>query len=326
MTSARQGAADRPQQRLKGALTLSAAVLVTALQDAFIKDLSGSYPVHQMQVFRAASALVLTLIWLAGSGGLRLLFATPLTKLLLVRSLVLSIASLSFYTALSALPFADAVAIYFSLPLIIAALSGLLIGEKVPLARWLAVALAFGGVAIVLRPGSGLFDPASLIVLFSTLCYAIGLMLTRPVGMRVNAAVMGVWQLVAFLVTGGILALVFGGGAFHSEAHPSLSYLTGGWVSPSAGDLAKLLGFGTGAALATFLYTAGYRVATPSFVAPFEYSGLLWASLLGFVMWGDIPPVSTIQGAALIVGAGLWMIWRESRAQKIVPDRPISDT
>ena len=138
----------------------------TALQDAFIEDLSGSYPVHQMQVLRAGSALILTLIWLAGSGGLRLLFATPLSTLLLVRSFVLSVASLSFYTALSAMPFADTVAIYFSMPLMMAALSGLLIGEKVPLARWLAVAVAFAGVAVVLRPGSGLFEPASLIVLF----------------------------------------------------------------------------------------------------------------------------------------------------------------
>jgi drug/metabolite transporter (DMT)-like permease len=316
VTSARAGAAERPQQRLKGALTLSAAVLVTALQDAFIKDLSGSYPVHQMQVLRAGSALTLTLIWLAGSGGLALLFATPLSKLLLARSFVLSMASLSFYTALSAMPFADTVALYYSMPLMMAALSGLLIGEKVPLARWAAVAVAFVGVVIVLRPGGGLFEPASLVVLFSTLCYAIGLMLTRPVGMRVNAAVMGVWQLAAFLVTGGILALVFGSGAFHNDAHPSLSYLTGGWVSPSAGDLAKLLGFGAGAALATWLYTAGYRIATPSFVAPFEYSGLLWASLLGFAMWGDVPPGTTFAGAALIVAAGLWMIWHESRIPK----------
>lgn len=304
---------------------LTLAVLVGALQDAFIKDLSGKYPVYEMQLLRGGTAMLLIFVWIAATGGLRHLLG-PRPGFLLFRSVVLAVASLTFYMALAAMQFADAVAIYFSMPLMIAALSGLVIGESVPLRRWLAVIVAFAGVAIVVRPGTGLFNPASLIVLFSTLCYAIGLMLTRPVGMRVNAAVMGVWQLVAFLVTGGILALVFGGGAFHSEAHPSLSYLTGGWVSPSAGDLAKLLGFGTGAALATYLYTAGYRIATPSFVAPFEYSGLLWASLLGFVMWGDIPPVSTIQGAALIVGAGLWMIWRESRAQKIVPDRPISDT
>ncbi len=311
-TGARGDAGSRPQQRLKGALILTAAVFVTALQDAFIKDLSAAYPVHQMQTLRAATALVLIFGWIVASGGLRLLLGTRPSKLLLVRSAILSMASLSFYVSLAAMQFADAVAIYFSMPLMIAALSGLVIGERVPSWRRLAIGIAFIGVAIVVRPGSGLFEPASLIVLFSTLCYALGLMLTRPVGMRVNSAVMGLWQLIGFLVTGIVLSLVFGGGSFHDAAHPSLSYLTAGWVMPTPSDLVQMLGFGAAAAAGTILYSAGYKVAAPSFVAPFEYSALIWASILGFVMWGDIPGIHTFAGAALIVAAGLWMIWREA--------------
>ncbi len=318
MTGARGDAARRPQQRLEGALILTAAVFVTALQDAFIKNLSGSYPVHQMQTFRAGTALLLIFGWIAASGGLRLLFTTRPSGLLLVRSAVLSLASLSFYVSLAAMQFADAVAIYFSMPLMIAALSGLVIGERVPPWRWLAVGAAFVGVAIVVRPGSGVFEPASLIVLFSTFCYAIGLMLTRPVGMRVNSAVMGLWQLIGFLATGIALSLVFGSGAFHDGAHPSLGYLTGGWIRPTPLDLAQLLGFGVAAAAATILYPAGYKVAAPSFVAPFEYSALIWASILGFVMWGDVPGPTTFAGAALIVAAALWMIGHEARYQRSV--------
>jgi drug/metabolite transporter (DMT)-like permease len=315
VNGARGDAAARPQERLKGALILSLAVAVTAAQDAFIKNLSHSYPVHQMQTFRAGMALLLIFGWIAASGGLPLLLRTRPSGLLLARSVILSLASLSFYISLAAMPFADAVAIYFSLPLMIAALSGLLIGERVPPWRWIAVAVGFVGVVIVQHPGSGVFEPASLIVLFSTLCYAIGLMLTRPVGMRVNSAVMGFWQLVGFLTTGIALSLVFGTGAFHDSAHPSLSYLTAGWVTPTLLDAAQLLGFGIAAAAATFLYTAGYKVAAPSFVAPFEYSALIWASIWGFAMWGDVPGASTFGGAALIVAAGLWMIWREARTQ-----------
>jgi drug/metabolite transporter (DMT)-like permease len=313
---ARGDAAARPQQRLKGALILSLAVAVTAMQDAFIKDLSQSYPVHQMQTFRAGAALTLIVGWIAANGGLGLLLRTRPSGLLLLRSAILSLASLSFYVSLAAMQFADAVAIYFSMPLMIAALSGLVIGERVPPWRWIAVGIGFVGVVIVQHPGVGVFEPASLIVLFSTLCYALGLMLTRPVGMRVNSAVMGFWQLIGFLVTGIALSLVFGGGAFHDAAHPSLSYLTAGWVMPTPRDLAELLGFGVAAAAATILYTAGYKIAAPSFVAPFEYSALIWASLWGFAMWGDVPGVSTLGGAALIVAAGLWMIWREAGSQK----------
>ena len=185
--------------------------------------------------------------------------------------------------------FADAVAIYFSLPLMIAALSGLLIGEQVPPQRWVAIVVAFVGVAIITQPTSGVFNPATLIALFSTLCYAVGLMLTRPVGMRVPSAVMGLWQLMAFVTTGVILGLVFGSGAFHDPAHPSFSYLTQGWITPTPRHLLEMLAFGVAAALATILYTAGYKVVAPSFVAPFEYQSLIWASLWGFVMWGDVP-------------------------------------
>jgi drug/metabolite transporter (DMT)-like permease len=302
----------RPQQRLKGALMLTLAVLVGALQDAFIKDLSGKYPVYEMQLLRGGTAMLLIFAWIAATGGLRHLLG-PRPGFLLFRSVVLAVASLTFYMALAAMQFADAVAIYFSMPLMIAALSGLVIGESVPLRRWLAVIVAFAGVAIVVRPGTGLFNPASLIVLFSTLCYAIGLMLTRPLGMQVDSKVMALWQVGGFVVTAALLFLVFGNGAFHDPAHPSLSYLTAGWVDPPAGDLVRMLGFGVAAAAASFLYTLGYKLAAPSFVAPFEYSALLWAALWGFVFWGDIPHASTFAGAALIIGAGLWMVWRERR-------------
>jgi drug/metabolite transporter (DMT)-like permease len=315
VTGARGDAATRPQQRLKGALILSAAVLVTGLQDAFIKDLSAAYPVWEMQIFRGGSALLLIFGWIVAGGGLRQLLGTRPSGLLLARSFILSMASLSFYVSLAGMQFADAVAIYFSLPLMIAGLSGLLIGEQVPPRRWIAIIVAFAGVAIIAQPTSGVFNPASLIALFATLCYAVGLMLTRPVGMRVPSAVMGLWQLMGFVATGAILGLVFGSGAFHDPDHPSFSYLTQGWITPTPGHLLQMLAFGIAAALATILYTAGYKVVAPSFVAPFEYQSLIWASLWGFVLWGDVPAATTFGGAALIVAAGLWMIWRESRSQ-----------
>ena len=93
MTGARGDAARRPQQRLKGALILTLAVFVTGLQDAFIKDLSSAYPVHEMQTFRAGAALTLIFGWIVASGGLRLLLATRPSGLLLLRSAILSLAA-----------------------------------------------------------------------------------------------------------------------------------------------------------------------------------------------------------------------------------------
>lgn len=311
---ARTGAVARPQQKMKGALYLSAAVFVTGLQDLFIKDLSAAYPVWEMQIFRGSSAALLIFAWIVLAGGLRQLLSTRPSLLLLARSAILAMASLTFYVSLAGMQFADAVAIYFSMPLMIAALSGFVIGERVPPQRWFAIIVAFVGVAIITQPTSGVFNPASLIALFSTLCYAVGLMLTRPVGMRMPSAVMGLWQLMGFVTTGVVLGLVFGSGAFHDSAHPSFSYLTQGWITPTPWHVLEMAAFGVAAALATILYAAGYKAAAPSFVAPFEYQSLIYASLWGFLMWGDVPAGTTFGGAALIVAAGLWMIWRESRA------------
>jgi len=303
--------AERPHRKLAGALTIMAAVLVTSLQDAFIKDVSAAYPLSQMQTIRSFVALLLILIWIALNGGLSPLFTTRPSWLLLTRAFVLSLASLSFYLALAAMHFPDAVSIYFSMPFIIAALSGLIIGEKVPASRWLAVGVAFVGVMIVMQPGSGVFEPASLIALFSTLCYAVGLMLTRPLGVKMDANVIGFWQMLFYAGSGVLLSLVLGSGAFHDPAHPSLSYLTAPWRMPSNVDLLVLVGTGFGAAAATVLYTVAYRIASPSFVAPLEYTTLLWVSIWSYLFWREVPADTTLMGAALIIAAGLWMIWKD---------------
>src|SRR4029450_4942104 len=111
-TDARRDASARPQQKLKGALILSAAVLVTGLQDAFIKDLSAAYPVWEMQIFRGGSAALLILGWVVIGGGLRAAGGPRPSLLLLARSAILAMASLSFYVSLAGMQFADAVAIY----------------------------------------------------------------------------------------------------------------------------------------------------------------------------------------------------------------------
>jgi drug/metabolite transporter (DMT)-like permease len=109
--SARGGAQTRPQHKLKGALFLSAAVLVTGVQDAFIKDLSAAYPVWEMQIFRGGSAALLIFGWIVFGGGLGQLIGTRPSWLLLARSAILATASITFYVALAGMQFADAVAI-----------------------------------------------------------------------------------------------------------------------------------------------------------------------------------------------------------------------
>lgn len=305
---------NRPDRKLAAALILSGGIGLTTVQDAFIKHLSGAYPFHQMQTIRSGLALGLILAVIAVRRELsHLRVSRP--GLLAVRSFTLAVASALFYLGLAAIPLADASAIYFAMPLLVVALSGLLIGEPVQAWRWIAAGTGFAGVLITISPGSSVFEPAALVSLAATMLYAVGHMLARPLGDSVSLNTMAFYQCAAFLVVAVALAATFGTGLFHSDAHVSLSYLTRGWIMPSTADMLILAGAGAATALGIYVYSAAYRLAAPSFVSPFEYTSMIWAIGMGYLMFGDVPRPATLAGAGLIVAAGIFLIWFENRSK-----------
>ena len=312
---------NRPDAKLLAALILCGGIGLISFQDAFIKLLVGAYPFHQMQTIRSGLALALIFVLLLVRGDLGLL-RTPDGGLVALRSIILAVASALFYLGLAAIPMADASAIYFALPLMVAALSGILIGERVRLYRWIAAAAGFIGVVITIGPGTSVFEPASLFALTASILYAVGHMLARPLGDRVSISAMAFYQCTAFLAVALLLAALFGTGLMQSEAHVSLSYLTRPWVMPAAGDMLVFAGTGVTAAFGMYIYTAADRLASPSFVAPFEYTMLLWSIALGFVFFGDIPKPTTLYGALIIVAAGLFLIGFERRSKPEVTPQP----
>ena len=314
----------RPDRKLAAALILSGGIGITSVQDGFIKLLSGAYPFPQMQTIRCGLALLAIFTLMAFRGDLGALkIAKP--RLLVVRSFTLAAASALFYVGLAAIPLADASAIYFAMPLMVAALSGLVIGETVGVWRWVAAAAGFVGVVLTISPGSSVFEPASLVALAATLLYAVGHMLARPLGDTVSLSAMAFYQCAAFVFVALILAGLFGTGLFHSDAHVSLSYLTRPWVMPTLADSIILLGCAAAAAFGMFIYSAAYRLASPSFVAPFEYTSMFWAAALGFIMFGDLPKLATVYGAAIIAGAGLPLIWFERPSKPVTAPQAVHE-
>src|SRR5262245_44220713 len=211
-----------PRQRLKAVAILVSAVAISSIQDAVIKLISTDYPFHQMQFVRSAGALPFIVLLALRRRELPAALAAAGSKLLYLRSFMLALASALFYVGLAAITLADAAAIFFSMPMIVSLLSGPVIGEPVPLRQWLAMIVAFIGVIIVIRPGTSVFEPASLIMLASTACYALGHMLTRPLGARVSTLVMGLYQNLTFLAVAAVLGLLFGNGGWHMTTHSSL--------------------------------------------------------------------------------------------------------
>jgi drug/metabolite transporter (DMT)-like permease len=287
-----------------GVAFLCLGVLVFSLQDAIIKQVSGDYSVTEAVTIRSLIAIPI-LAWLvhreAGLGAI----ASPRFWWLTLRAFALFISYTAYYLAFPALPLADAVALYFTAPLFITALAGPFLGERVGWRSWAAIFAGFAGVIIMLQPGSSLFEPAALLSLLSALLYGSAALMTRRLGITETASVMSFYQTWVFLVGAAGVALFFQIAGIESASHPSLEFLVRPWTIPVAVDFSLMAACGAIAAVGMVLLTHAYRIAQANLVTAFEYTGILWVPLWGFVFFAEVPRWTTVLGAILIVAAGV---------------------
>lgn len=289
---------------VRGIVCLCLGVFVFSLQDAVIKQVSGAYPLTEVVAIRSLVAIPILLVMVQWEAGWRAIFSPdfwPLTA----RAAILFVSYTAYYLAFPALPLADAVALYFTVPLFVTALAGPFLGERSGWRVWSAVAMGFIGVMIMLQPGNGLFEPAALLSLLAAAMYGTSMLMARKLGAAQAASVMAFYQNWVFLAGAALTALVLHQlGIVHAD-HPSVSFLVRAWVWPTLSDGWLIASCGLIAATGMMFLTSAYRIARASLVTSFEYSGVLWAPLWGFLFFGEIPRLTTVAGAALIVGAGL---------------------
>ncbi len=253
--------------------------------------------VLEMLFFRGLVGAPIVLGWIMLNGGIADI-RTRRPRAHLFRA-VIGVGSLAMiFQGLILLPIADAVTIGFSAPAFATLLSALLLGEQVGRYRWLAVALGFLGVLIVTRPGGADLPAAG--ILFALLG-AIGngavTVTIRQLGTSERPAVIAFWFLVAALAVGAI------GMAFVATAHAPLTW-------------ALLVFAGVIGAGAQLLLTESLHRAPVSVVVPFDYVHIVWAALLGWLIWATVPGINTVIGAALIIASGLFTAWREHRLRR----------
>jgi drug/metabolite transporter (DMT)-like permease len=308
----RQVMTHRPHQQNAAAAIASAiaASIVFSLNDMGIKFLSGGYPLHEIVLLRSVSALAITLAVLVpfGGGFANLLTRRPLLHAL--RGVLVVISNMLFFLALASVSLAETTAIFFVAPLLIAALSVVVLGEIVGPWRWSAIAAGFAGVLIVLDPGGEAFRPAALLSLGSALAYGATTMITRLMRFTESAATMTFYVQLFFLVSSAAFGLLFGDGRFAGTGDPSLEFLLRPWVALPPTDLAIVLGIGATSAVGGYFYSRAYANAEAGLVAPFEYAALLMAIFWGIVVFGEWPNGQAIAGMSLIVASGMLVIWR----------------
>lgn len=303
----------------RGILTLVLGIAVFSVQDLILKQLSGNYPLHQAMVLRSLVALPFHLAIVWWFDGRLSTITTPNWWKMLARGLLGFVAYTAYYLGLATMPMPETVALFFTGPLFITLAAALFLGERVRLVSALAVAAGFTGVLLIVQPGGAGFDLAALLPVLGALGYALAMVAARPLGRTESAAAMAFWGNLCFLFCALALSAVYGTGTLADASHPSMAFLTRGWVMPPAADLALMAACGVIAAVGLTLLTYAYRVAPSSTVAPFEYSFMFWGVLWGWLIWGDFPDALGWVGIAVIIGAGLVVI-RAPATKKAAPE------
>ena len=285
-----------PDRIARGILAISAGAAVLTVNDAVAKLLTDRHDPVQILFLRnlvAVPIIAAAALALRGPSALR----SRKPGLHALRGLLMLAGTWLYFSGLSLLPLARATALIFAAPLIITALSVPLLGERVGPWRWGAVILGFAGVLIVVQPGGAAFQAAALLPLGAALAYALLMISARWIGPED-----GFWTTMLFIV---LFPMLY-----------SAPFAAAVWTPPRLADLGLFVACGICGSLGITLIGQAFRLAPASAVAPFDYTALLWATALGWAVWGDVPRGATVAGALVIVASGLLVAWREARAAR----------
>jgi drug/metabolite transporter (DMT)-like permease len=289
---------------LKAILLKVASALLFAMMSALVRYLGESVPIGQQVFFRSAFAILPVALIYAWRRELHHALYTKRPLGHVGRGLISVAGMFLNFAALARLPLSDATAISFAAPLITVAFAALFLGERVRIYRWSAVAIGFVGVVVMLWPYLDLrqFTPggaASAAATIGAIC-ALGAAFTNA-GSVIQTRRLTTTETTSSIVFYFSLICAIGG----------LATLPFGWIAPALPQLAALIGLGVLGGLAHVLVTESYRYAPASVIAPFDYSMMIWAFILGYTLFDEIPSVYVFCGAAIVAASGLFVIWRE---------------
>src|SRR6202011_2382070 len=280
---------DERSARLAGIGLMLLSIFMFSFGDALGKFMVATYSVGQLLWLRACAALIvlLPMIWRHRAGFMQL--ERPWLQLLRVTLSTLEVAA--FFLATVYLPLADVITYYLASPIFVTALSPIVLREHVGWRRWSAVLIGFCGVVIALRPSSQTISWPAVIALGGSLCFSVLMLITRLLRATPDI-VMASSQFFGTFTLGAVMSPF-------------------GWVTPSLGSLALFAAAGCISVSALLCVNRSLKLAPASVVVPYQYSMIVWAIMFGIIVFGDVPSWPTIVGAAIIIGAELYIFLRE---------------
>lgn len=286
------------QNVAKGIVMMLLAVFFFSIMDTSMKWLSYHYSPFQVSFFRGLCSLPFVMMWFAYSGRLEhLKTGKPMWHL--VRGVMSVLFLVGVVIGLRELTLANAYAIFFSAPLLVALLSILFLNEKVGIKRWSSIIVGLIGVLIALNPtGEGFFSLGAIACLFGVIGYSVVVIVIKKMSTTETTFAMVFYFLLSLTLGCGVLSIF-------------------DWQPMQWEHWPVLLALGLSGSIGQYLITEAFRLAPVSVITPLDYSALIWGALFGYLIWYEIPALHVWIGAAIIIGSGLYLMIRESKVKPV---------
>ncbi|MCX5513707.1 DMT family transporter [Kaistia algarum] len=283
----------RLSPRMAGIGLMLLGIFIFSANDALGKWLVDTYSVGAVLLFRSLAAMIALVPFLHRDGGIAALRRAPRPGLQVFRIVLATTEVAMFYASVRYLPLADVMTFYLASPVFVAALSALVLKEKIDRGRWIAILVGFVGVIVVLKPSAASLSWPAVIAMTGSFLYSVLMIVTRQLRGSPDSTLLA-FSTGAALIAGLILAPL-------------------DWVTPTLTDFGLLSMVGIAAMIAAFCVNRSLKLAPASVVVPYQYTMLLWAVVFGYIFFGDHPELHVLVGAAIVVASGLYILIQERR-------------
>ena len=314
---------SRKNNNPKGIILILLAMMVFSVQDGIMKHIFSFVSLYEVYLIRTVVSFILILFFLILTKK-PIVFKTQYPFLTFLRVIFFFFGFSSFYISLTVLPLALATALFFVTPFLITIFAHFFLKEEIGFRRWSAVIIGFIGVYITLNPDFNDFNYLSLLPILCAFCYSLSMIIIKKTSDKDNVYTQTFAFYIGAIVISSIFYFIIGYGQYNTSDHPASQFIFREWFVDMETSILFMVATGITATLAFLLLFSAYSIASPAVVSPFEYSILLWSSLIGWLYFNEIPSLTTVIGILIIVSSGIYIFMREKiQDQSIVSEKPL---
>ena len=314
---------SRKNNNPKGIILILLAMMVFSVQDGIMKYIFSFVSLYEVYLIRTVVSFGLILFYLKLNKK-PIVFKTQYPLLTFCRVILFFFGFSSFYISLTVLPLGFATALFFVTPFLITIFAHFFLKEEIGMRRWSAIVVGFIGVYITLNPDFSNFNYLSLLPILCAFCYSLSMIIIKKTSDKDSVYTQTFTFYFGAMFFSIIFYFVIGDGQYNTIDHPASQFIFREWFVNLESSILFMVTTGVTATVAFLLLFTAYRIASPAVVSPFEYSILLWAPLIGWIYFEEIPSLNTVIGILIIVSSGIYIFIREkAQDQSIVTEKPL---